>query len=199
MPDSTLATRLRRTHAGGPFEIVVDGTDGAGKTICVQFLVAKLADLGLTVAQHAPYRVVEVYPLWDTAPAQAAATITTVMQQFRVAHPHADILVWDRGWPTAYISTTDLGAWALFAPFPSATILLLSTTGRTRDKARAKHSPGEWVTDDALIERYHAAYHQLTPPPGHPVLRYFPDDNGMFDLPAIWRDLRSVLEAAPGE
>jgi hypothetical protein len=197
MTDPSPKPRLHHARPGEPLEIVVDGTDGAGKTTCVQFLVANLADLGLTVAQHAPYRSVEVYPLWDTAPAQAAATITAVMQQFRAAHPHADILVWDRGWPTAFISTTDLRAQALFAPFPAATILLLSTTGRTRDKARTKHAPGEWVTDDALIERYHAAYHQLTSPPGHPMLRYLPDDNNMFDLPVIRRDLLSVLEAAP--
>jgi hypothetical protein len=177
-------------------ELVVDGTDGAGKTTCVQFLVERLARPGVTVVQHAPFRAVEVYPLWQTAPEQAAEAITTVMRAFRVAHRDASVLVWDRGWPTAYISTADVRARSLFAPLPDATLLLLSTTDRTREKARTKRLPGEWVTDDALIARYHAAYHQLEPPAGHAMLRSFPDDRGMFDLEAIWRNLERVLESA---
>jgi hypothetical protein len=174
-------------------ELVVDGTDGAGKTTCVQFLVERLARSGITVAHHAAFRAIEVYPLWQTAPEQAAEAITTVMRAFRAAHRDANVVVWDRGWPTAYISTADVRARSLFAPLPAATLLLLSTTDRTRDKARAKRLPGEWVTDEALIERYHAAYHQLEPPPGHAMVRSFPDARGMFDLEAIWRNLERFL------
>ena len=80
-------------------EIVVDGTDAAGKTPLVRHLVKTIPASGPVVA-HAPYHVEEVYPLWDEDPVRAARIIVGHMAAFRDAHPDAEVIVWDRGWPT---------------------------------------------------------------------------------------------------
>ena len=66
-----------------PREIVVDGTDGGGKSPLVANLVTTLSSAGLKVGTQAPYRVWEVYPLWESDPIRAARTIVAVMQAFR--------------------------------------------------------------------------------------------------------------------
>ncbi len=50
-------------------EIVIDGTDGAGKTLCVSALKEHLQNLGFSVGTLAPYREKEVYHLWANEPA----------------------------------------------------------------------------------------------------------------------------------
>jgi hypothetical protein len=177
-----------------PIEIVVDGTDGAGKTPCVEALVGRLHARGLRVASHAPYREREVYPLWDADPVRAATTIVGVMNQFMDRHPQADVVVWDRGWPTAFVTTDDAGARAVFEPLPSLTVLLLSTSERTREKAKFHARAGIWATDDALVRRFNAAYHALEPPRDHRILRLFPDASSMFDLAEIGRRVERALE-----
>jgi hypothetical protein len=177
-----------------PFEIVVDGTDGAGKTSCVEFLAAWLRRR-YRVAIHAPYREVEVFPLWDFAPEEASHTIVTVMERFRAAHRDADVLLWDRGWPTAFVSTNDPRSRARFAPFPALTLLLLSTTARTHERARQKSNRGVWVTDPALMLRYHRAYHHLRAPLASvSVRRFFPEADGMFDLDAVALSVERALD-----
>lgn len=175
-------------------EVVVDGTDGAGKTPCVEHLVHRFAARGLQVVSHAPYREREVYPLWETDPQRAARTIVQVMARFRAAHPDADVVVWDRGWPTAFISTEDAAARALFEPLPAVTILLLSTMDRTRDTAKNHPSAGVWATDEALIRRYNAAYHRLEASEPHSILRALPDSRSRYDLPSIGAALDAELE-----
>jgi hypothetical protein len=180
----------------GPIDVVVDGTDGAGKTACVRFLVDRWRQRGLAAFSHAPYREQEVYPLWAAEPARAARIITGIMARFRAAHPSADVVVWDRGWPTAFVTTTDPGARAAFEPLPPLTVLLLSSTDRTRAKARALDLRGEWVRDDALVEHYNAAYHALGDAPSdRKLLRVLPDAAGTFDFEHIARELDPELEA----
>jgi hypothetical protein len=178
----------------GPIDVVVDGTDGAGKTACVRFLVDRWMRRGLAVASHAPYREQEVYPLWAAEPERAAQIITGIMARFRTAHPGADVVVWDRGWPTAFVTTTDPRARALFEPLPPLTVLLLSTTDRTRAKVRALDLGGVWVRDDGLVEHYNAAYHAL----GGGLRRVVPDAAGTFDFEHIARGLEPDLEALVG-
>ena len=182
-----------------PIDVVVDGTDGAGKTACVRFLLDRWTRRGLAVASHAPYREQEVYPLWAAQPERAAQIITGVMTRFRTAHPGADVVVWDRGWPTAFVTTADPRARAAFEPLPPLTVLLLSSTARTRAKARALDLRGAWVRDDALIERYNAAYHALGAPADRQLLRAVPDASGTFDFEHIARGLESDLEALVGQ
>jgi hypothetical protein len=190
--------RALRRHR--PIEVVVDGTDGAGKTACVRFLLDRWTRRGLVVASHAPYREQEVYPLWAAEPERAAQIITGIMARFRTAHPSADVVVWDRGWPTAFVTTTDPRARAAFEPLPPLTVLLLSSTDRTRAKARALDLRGAWVRDDALIEHYNAAYHALGDAPAdRKLLRAVPDVSGTFDFEHIARGLEPALEALIGK
>lgn len=182
--------------ARAPIEVVIDGTDGAGKTTCVESLIERWTRAGLRVARHAPYREREVYPLWATEPARAARIITAIMDRARAAAVHADLLVWDRGWPTAFVSTDDAAARAGFAPLPPLTVLLLGSVAATRRKASTAPPRGVWVRDDALIARYHAAYHALAAPAETRLLRALPDAASRFDLDAIGRWLDEHLERA---
>jgi hypothetical protein len=182
-----------------PIDVVVDGTDGAGKTACVRFLIDRWTRRGLAAVAHAPYREEEVYPLWAAEPERAAQIITRIMARFRTAHASADVVVWDRGWPTAFVSTTDPRARAAFEPLPPLTVLLLSSAERTRAKARALNLPGVWVRDDALVEHYNAAYHALDgAPAARELLRAVPDASGTFDFEHIARSLEADLEALVG-
>lgn len=175
-----------------PREVVVDGTDGAGKTTFVAHLATVLRSLGHTVEVHAPYREREVYPLWDTAPVEAAAVIAATMQRRRAAAA-SDVLLWDRGWPTAFVSTDDADARALFA-LPDLTVLLLSTQNRTRAKAAMTPGAGVWVTDEGLVERYHRAYYGLLAPAGHRLLRFVADDDARFDVDTMTGAVRRALD-----
>lgn len=169
----------------GPLEIVVDGTDGAGKTPCVANLCERFRARGVAVASHAPYREREVYPLWEAAPEEAARVIVEIMDRFRDARADAQLIIWDRAWPTAYISTEDPRARALFRPLPTLTVLLLSTIARTRRQARSHPHAGVWATDEARVRRYSAAYHALEASDASTVLRFLPDSSDTFDLHAI--------------
>ncbi|MEO7733456.1 MAG: hypothetical protein ABIY55_21010 [Kofleriaceae bacterium] len=192
-PGADAHDRARR-----PIDVVVDGTDGAGKTACVRFLLERWRRRGLAVASHAPYREHEVYPLWAAEPARAAQIITGSMTRFRTAHPSADVVVWDRGWPTAFVTTSDPRARAAFEPLPPLTVLLLSSTDRTRAKAQALDLRGVWLRDEALVEHYNAAYHALGAPADGALRRVVPDASGMFDFEHIARALEPDLEVLVG-
>ncbi len=181
-----------------PLEIVVDGTDGAGKTRFVTYLLEHCRSLGLLAASHAPYREREVYPLWADEPERAAQLITEVLARRRAEGHPLDVRIWDRGWPTAYITTDHPRARAAFLPLPAVTILLLGTPEMTRAKVRTHGARGEWACDEALIQRFHAAYLSLQPPiepVPHKLLRAFPDATARFDFAALARDLSAELDA----
>jgi hypothetical protein len=197
-PGAGVHDRARRARR--PIDVVVDGTDGAGKTACARFLRDRWMRRGLAVASHAPYRVQEVYPLWAAEPERAAQIITGIMTRFRTAHSSADVVVWDRGWPTAFVTTTDPRARAAYEPLPPLTVLLLSSTERTRAKARDLNLHGVWVRDDALVEHYNAAYHALGGAPvDRKVLRVVPDASGTFDFDDIAHGLEPDLETLVGQ
>jgi len=179
-----------------PIEIVIDGTDGAGKTPCVEVVCARFRSRGLTVASHAPYRVHEVYPLWASAPEAAARIVVDVMDELRAKSTDAEVIVWDRGWPTAYVTTDDARARALFLPLPTCTVLLSSSTERTRRQARKYPHAGVWATDEARVVRYNAAYHALQAPEPSSVLRFFPDANDTYDLEAVVDAIEAAVEPA---
>lgn len=168
-------------------ELCIDGTDGAGKTPLVAGLVASLRARGRAVATCPPYRSIEVFPLWRSEPRRAAETITGIMHAFRAAHA-GHVIVWDRGWPTAWVSTEDRDALSSFLPFPDLTALLLSTTAVTRMRAKKHASTAPWMVEEELIvgfnEKYRALAHQ--PLPAAPkVVCFEPDQDGRFGIPAI--------------
>jgi hypothetical protein len=179
-----------------PIEIVVDGTDGAGKTSFVSYLLEHCQRRGLRAASHAPYRECEVYPLWAHEPERAAQIVTATLARRRAESAHLDVLIWDRGWPTAYITTDAPRARAAFLPLPTVTVLLLGTTEMTRAKVRVHGARGEWVRDEALIQRYAAAYLALQAPGDHRLLRAVPDSAARFDFAELARALSRELDGA---
>ncbi|MDQ0290558.1 hypothetical protein [Oligosphaera ethanolica] len=173
-----------------PFEIVIDGTDCGGKTPLVNTLVARLAAEGVSVAVAAPFREVEVYPLWETDPLCASQRINDVMQGIRKEHADREVLVWDRGWPTVFVSTDLPEARNLCLPYPHLTVLLLNTEQTILDKV-AKHGlTGEWLLQPETRRRFIDAYHALAAEPESVPMRvYRADLEGRFELEQIAVDV----------
>jgi phosphoribosylaminoimidazole-succinocarboxamide synthase len=168
-----------------PLEIVIDGTDAGGKTPCVEALCRSLA-AGRTVRSCAPFRVQEVYDLWERDPGRAADIIRAIMDDFRRAHAAADVIVWDRGWPTVWVSTTDVQARETLLPFPDLTVLLLNTVETTRRKVEQNGLQAVWVNDPALLRRYHDAYHALPAQvTDGAIAAFLPDGEGRYDYVTI--------------
>jgi len=175
-------------------EIVVDGTDSGGKTPCVEALHRTFSTHG-NVRTCAPFHVQEVYHLWDREPRRAAATIRSVMDDFRNRSAAADLIIWDRGWPTVWVSTTDPAARNALLPFPDLTLLLLNSMETTRRKAEKHRLQAIWVNDPALVRRYHDAYHALPGEAGESNLAsFFPAQSARYDYAAIAEYARSRLE-----
>jgi hypothetical protein len=168
-----------------PIEIVIDGTDSSGKTPCVEAL-CRTFEIDRNVCTCAPFRVQEVYHLWAREPQRAAALIRSIMGDFRRANAAADLIVWDRGWPTVWVSTTDSVARGALLPFPDLTLLLLNSMETTRRKVQKHGLQAIWVNDPALARRYHDAYHALPGAVGEDSLAaFFPAADGRYDYATI--------------
>jgi hypothetical protein len=178
-------------------EIVVDGTDAGGKTPCVEAL-CRAFESGRSVGTCAPFRVQEVFELWEHEPQRAAGIIRVVMDDFRRRHAAVDLIVWDRGWPTVWASTTDGEARRALLPFPDLTVLLLNSMETTRRKVEQNGLQTVWVTDPALVRRYHDAYHAL---PGEvtdgPIEAFFPGPDGRYDYATVIAAVRGRLRLDP--
>jgi hypothetical protein len=173
-----------------PLEIVIDGTNFGGKTPLVARLIERLAGRGWRVATASPYRELEVYPLWDTAPVAAADAICAIMDAHRARAAGADLIVWDRGWPTCFISTRAPVARRRFLPLPLHTFLLLNTAENTERKVRKYNLAPDaypWMHRHRL--RDEISYEQLA--------RQFPDETRGFS-PTL-EDNRFDLELVSGE
>jgi hypothetical protein len=168
-----------------PIEIVVDGTDSGGKTPCVEALYRAFA-VDRDVRTYAPFRVQEVYHLWDREPRRATAAIRSIMDDFRHRSVSADMIIWDRGWPTVWVSTTDPAARGALLPFPDLTVLLLNSIETTRRKVEKHSLQALWVNDPALVRRYHDAYHALPRQVSASNLAtFFPAPDGCYDYATI--------------
>jgi len=176
-----------------PTEIVVDGTDSGGKTPCVEALCRALA-AERDVRSCAPFRTQEVYPLWEREPQRAAGIIRAIMDDFRSTCAAADLIIWDRGWPTVWVSTSDGPArWALL-PLPDLTVLLLNSMETTIRKAEKHGLRSIWATDPALRRRYHDAYHALpNEVDGGRLASFFPGPDGRYDFAMIYACVRNAL------
>ncbi len=174
------------------YEIVVDGTDGAGKTLTVKALAVLLKGKYKFVI-HAPYKQQEVYPLWESNPQEAAKIITGIMDVFRQKNKGVDLILWDRGWPTAWVSTKDEAARKLFQPFPNLTVLLLNTPQVTMDKAKTYGITNVWVTDPKLVQKFNEEYQNLGPETGANLLRFFPNEAGLFDIDAVCKNIEKTI------
>jgi hypothetical protein len=180
-----------------PIEIVVDGTDSGGKSPCVEALHRVFA-FDRKVRTCAPFRVQEVYQLWEREPRRAAATIRLVMDDFRRDNATADLIIWDRGWPTVWVSTTDTIAREATLPFPDLTVLLLNSIETTKSKVEKYGLQAIWVTDSTLVRRYHDAYHDLPRQVSdHSIAAFFPASDGRFDYSMIVADACAKLKIHP--
>lgn len=180
-----------------PLEIVVDGTDSGGKTPCVEALYRAFA-VDRNVQTCAPFRVREVYHLWDLEPRRAAAIIRSIMDDFRHNSASADLIIWDRGWPTVWVSTANSTARGALLPFPDLTVLLLNSMATTRRKAAEHGLQAIWVNDPALVRRYHDAYHALPREVSESNLAaFFPDQDGRYDYATLSAYARNKLRLDP--
>jgi len=180
-----------------PLEIVVDGTDSGGKTPCVEALSGAFA-ADRKVRTCAPFRVQEVYHLWDHEPRRAAGIIRSIMDDFRHQSAAADLIIWDRGWPTVWVSTTDATARGALLPFPDLTVLLLNSMEATRRKVEQHGLQAIWVNDPGLVRRYHDAYHALPREAGDAtVTAFLPSADDRFDYATIAAYVRDKLRLDP--
>ncbi len=173
-----------------PFEIVVDGTDCGGKTPLVHKLVQRFADDRVPVTTAAPFKDVEVYPLWKSDPLMAARRINDVICRFRDENRGKTVLVWDRGWPTVFVSTESRLARKACLPFPDLTVLLLNTEQTILEKVAKHRLTGEWLLQSETRRRFIAAYQALADnhEPADMIV-YCADTDGRFDLEKIAADV----------
>ncbi len=174
----------------GPVEVVIDGTNFGGKTPLVARLLEVLAARGWLAGTAAVYREGEVYARWDDDPVGAAATIVGRMQAHRERLAEVDVIVWDRGWPTCFVSTRSAAARRRFLPLPPLTFVLLNSAAATAKKVAKYGLPAAavpWMHGQRLADEI--SYEQLA--------RHFPDDLRGF-TPTLADD-RFDLELVAGE
>ena len=174
------------------YEIVVDGTDTAGKTPTIGALALQFQGK-YHLAVYSPFKLQEVFPIWSTQPQRAASVITGIMAAFRREDPALDLIIWDRGWPTAWVSTEDAVARAMFLPFPTLTVLLLNTVKTTQEKVKKYNLTGEWLTNPELLLKFNSAYHDLGSEIGARLVRFHADAGGRFDIPLVCQKIEEAF------
>ena len=177
-------------------EVVIDGTNFGGKTPLVARLVERMRERGRRVETASPYREREVYPLWDDDPIGAARILHEVMAQHRARAAGADVLVWDRGWPTCYIATANPAAREFFEPRPRLTFLLLNT-GETTERKVRKYGISEtaypWMHRRRL--RDEISYRELAARFAADVRCFTPThDDSRFDLELVSGEIVEAVE-----
>jgi hypothetical protein len=125
--------------------------------------------------------------------------ITGIMAALRQGDPDLDLIIWDRGWPTVWVSTTDAVARAMFLPFPSFTVLLLNTVKTTREKIKKYNLAGEWVTNPELLRKFNRAYHDLGSETGARLVRFHADAGGRFDIPRLCQKIEEAFVSTLSE
>ncbi len=181
-------------------ELVIDGTNFGGKTPLVNCLVERLRAQNLQVETASPYREVEVYTLWDENPIGAARLVLEIMNRHRQRARGADVLVWDRGWPTCYIATANSAARALFQPLPLLTFLLLNTAEVTAKKVQKYALPQQsypWMHRHRLKDEI--SYEQLARDLAPQVCCFRPTlPDSRFDLDLVSARILEVIEQQIG-
>jgi hypothetical protein len=180
-----------------PVEIVVDGTNFGGKTPLVTRLLELMAERGWRVETAAVYREGEIYALWDDDPVAAATEICARMAAHRGRAAGADVLLWDRGWPTCFVSTRNPIARRLFTPLPRLSFILLNTAAAT-DRKVAKYGLTEssypWMHRHRLHDEI--SYAELSRRFADDVRVFRPTlDDDRFDLDLVAGEIIAEVEA----
>lgn len=171
-------------------EVVIDGTNFGGKTPLVLALLERIQSEGKNAVSASIYREEEVYSLWNDDPFEAATRIVSRMMIHRERAQETDVLVWDRGWPTCFVSTQNVAARRLFLPLQRLTFLLLNTDHATAKKVKKYGVSAEkypWMFHHRLQDEI--SYEELS--------RRFADDLRVF-RPTLEED-RFDLELVSGE
>jgi len=138
--------------------VAFDGPDGSGKTPCLAVVADSLARRGLLVHVCAPYRAREVYPLWATDPMRAADEIRKVIDLNLEAalKDRRDVVLFDRHWPTAAVSTTNWQAVQLLKAAPLDHLFLLVPSAPspkvTSEPWMARGFDQHWIAYRCLAE-----------------------------------------------
>lgn len=163
--------------------VAFDGPDGSGKSPCLAVVADALAKAGLSVHVCAPYRGTDVYPLWSTDPLRAAATVRDAIDRdLEIAAKDArDVVLYDRHWPTAAVSTT---SWRAVDLIRQSTLdhLFLLIPREPRQKAGNDPDRGEWMVNG--VDSHWIAYRCLAE--GYMgVHRPRPNKDDLFDFRQI--------------
>lgn len=177
-----------------PIEIVIDGTDWSGKTPVVEKLVTTMRDKGWLVATGAPFREVEVFPLWQTDPFIASKTVNDVVQQLYKKYSDMQLIVWDRGWPTVFVSTDCQASRNLWIPYPNLTVLLLNSEQTILNKLQQPRITGPWVTNPILRRKFLDAYYQIAKTNDALMQLHYADIDGRFVIEDIIMAIIEQLE-----
>lgn len=166
-------------------ELTVDGTNFGGKTPLVNLLVAKLRHI-YTVECCNPFKEqpYDLYSRWGEAPIEAAQLVAAHMHQRRETGS-AEVLIWDRGWPTVHMATRCVEARALVPPISSTFILLntVATTAAKVVKYGLTPATHPWMHGERLPDE--TTYDDLTKEFENHVTVFRPDLNGVFDLELV--------------
>lgn len=180
-------------------ELTIDGTNFGGKTPLVALLVSKLGQLR-SVECCNPFKAQprDLYPLWAEAPVEAAGLVAALMRQHREAS-RAEVLIWDRGWPTVHMATRCAEARALVPP-TAPTFVLLNTAATTATKV-AKYgltaATHPWMCGAHLPDE--TPYEVLVDEHSDCVAGVFrPGEDGVFDLEMVASAILATLLPAAG-
>lgn len=174
-------------------EIVVDGTDCAGKTPLVEQLVAALTASGRSAVACCAFQALDPYDGWVVDALSTAAALASHCDTLRKNHADVDVLVWDRGWPTVFVDTENTEARAVFGRRADVTVLLLNSVATTEEKAKKHGLSASYITDPdirrALNRRYRSIAHRF----GKSLEVFIADPLGRFDYDVIVHHLFYML------
>ena len=87
-------------------EIIIDGTNGAGKTTLIEYLNKNIDNS----IYYQPFRIDNVFESWKKNPLDAATRIHNVTEKCRkeALSKGIKLLIWDRAWPTVFVSTNNI-------------------------------------------------------------------------------------------
>jgi len=164
-----------------------DGPDGSGKTPCLAVVADALANQGMLVHICAPYRAIEVYHLWATNPMRAACEVRRIIDiNLEVAlKDKRDVVLFDRHWPTAAVSTTNWQAVELIQAAPLDHLFLLVTS---EPKPKLKDSSEPWMAKG--FDHHWIAYRCLA----EDTMAHRPSQiDGCFNLKEIAKTVSALL------
>lgn len=180
----------------GLIEIVVDGTDCAGKTPLVERLVDLFRVRGWSAIASAPFHALDPYSHWSKDPEGIARRLAKFKADFRREHPDVSIIVWDRGWPTVFVDTDNQLAREAFGNEAALTILLINSVETTIAKMRKYDLQAPYIVEPPVRGYLNRRYRLLARSTLAGLLVYEADKGGLFDYEIIEREAFDSLRSS---